>query len=149
MGGGTDVLLVENGDILRFDGQGGRVSGRAPVGRVFIDGTRTGEVGSEVLRDRRHLSADGLVVPIVTIRKQDGRLESAPEIITRGVVVDERTDALLREVPDLLREALDAAGLEERTDQGLITERIRVELQRFFRKRVGRRPMVLPVVMEI
>ena len=145
----TEVLLAEDGDVLRFDGETARLDGKAPAGRVLIDGTRTGEVGDEVLRDRRHLAADGLVVSVLTIGKQSGTLEEAPTLITRGFVVDERTEALLREVPDLLAELIEGTSVEERTDPGLMKEKVRVELQRFFRKRSGRRPLVLPVIMEI
>jgi ribonuclease J len=146
---GTKVLLAENGDLIRFDDDGGRLAGKVPAGRILIDGTRSGEVGDEVLRDRRHLSGDGLVVPVVTIGKQSGALEETPDVITRGFVLDARSEALLREIPSLLAATLDAAGVEERTDPGLIKEKIRVDLQRFFRKRSGLRPLVLPVVMEI
>ena len=146
---GTKVLLAENGDVIRFDDEGGRLAGKVPAGRILIDGTRSGEVGDEVLRDRRHLSGDGLVVPVVTIGKQSGGLEETPDVITRGFVLDARTEALLKEIPSLLAATLDAASVEERTDPGLIKEKIRVDLQRFFRKRSGLRPLVVPVVMEI
>jgi ribonuclease J len=146
---GTKVLLAENGDVIRFDDEGGRLDGKVPAGRILIDGTRSGEVGDEVLRDRRHLSGDGLVVPVVTIGKQSGGLEETPDVITRGFVLDARTEALLREIPSLLAATLESASVEERTDPGLIKEKIRVDLQRFFRKRSGLRPLVLPVVMEI
>ena len=147
-GGKTSVLLAENGDVLGFDGSGGRVTGKVPAGRVLIDGTRTGEIGDEVLRDRRHLAGDGLVVPVVAINGQAGTVEGAPDLITRGFVVDSRTDALLREVPALLTEVIESASVEERTDHGLIKEKVRVELQRFLRKRSGRRPLVVPVIIE-
>ncbi|MEO5896913.1 MAG: ribonuclease J [Vicinamibacterales bacterium] len=146
---GSKVLLAENGDVVRFDDNGGTVAGKAPAGRILIDGTRSGEVGDEVLRDRRHLAGDGLVVPVVTIGKQSGTLEETPDVITRGFVLDTRTEALLKEIPGLLAATLEGASIEERTDPGLIKEKIRVDLQRFFRKRSGLRPLVLPVVMEI
>jgi ribonuclease J len=145
----TKVVLAENGDLIRFDDDGGRVAERIPSGRTLIDGTRSGAVGDEVLRDRRHLSGDGLVVPVVAIGRQSGALEETPDIITRGFVLDARTEALLKEIPSLLAATLETASVEERTDPGLIKERIRVDLQRFFRKRSGLRPMVLPVIMEI
>ena len=145
----TKVLLAENGDVIRFDDGGARLADKVPAGRILIDGTRSGEVGDEVLRDRRHLAGDGLVVPVVTIGKQSGTLEETPDVITRGFVLDARTEALLREIPSLLAATLEAASVEERTDPGLIKEKIRVDLQRFFRKRSGLRPLVLPVVMEI
>ena len=145
----TTVVLAENGDLVRFDNDGGRVAGKVPAGRILIDGTRTGEVGDEVLRDRRHLAGDGLVVAVVAIGRQSGALEETPDVITRGFVVDTRTEALLKEIPSILAATIDASSVEERTDPGLIKERIRVELQRFFRKRSGLRPLVLPVIMEI
>jgi ribonuclease J len=146
---GTQVVLAENGDLIRIDADGARVADKVPAGRILIDGTRSGEVGDEVLRDRRHLAGDGLVVPVVAISRQSGTLEETPDVITRGFVVDARTEALLKEIPSLVGAAIDGASVEERTDPGLIKEKIRVDLQRFFRKRSGLRPFVLPVVMEI
>ena len=143
-----EILLAENGDLIQLDDDGARIAGKAPVGRVLIDDTRTGEVGDEVLRDRRHLAEDGLVVPVVAINKQTGTLEGVPEIITRGFVM-ENSQALLADGARFLGDVVDQASVEERTDQGLIKEKLRVELRRFFRKRSGRRPFVLPVIMEI
>jgi ribonuclease J len=143
-----EILLVENGDIVGIDSEGARLVGKAPVGRVLIDGTRTGEIGDEVLRDRRHLAEDGLVVPVVAINKQTGMLEGVPDIITRGFVM-ENSPELLADGARLLGEVIEQASIEERTDQGIIKEKLRVELRRFFRKRSGRRPFVLPVIMEI
>jgi ribonuclease J len=148
VGRGTKVLLASDGDVIRFDHEGGRIADTVPAGRTLIDGTRSGEVGDEVLRDRRHLAGDGVVVPVVSIAGQSGTLEET-EVITRGFVVNARTEALLKEVPGLLAATIEAASVEERSDPGLIKEKIRVDLQRFFRKRSGLRPLVLPVVMEI
>jgi ribonuclease J len=143
-----EVLLAENGDLLCFDERGARISGKAPVGRVLIDDTKTGEIGDEVLRDRRHLAEDGLVVPVVAINKQTGGIEGVPDIITRGFVM-ENSQELLADGARLISEVIEQASVEERTDQGLIKEKVRVELRRLFRKRSGRRPFVLPVIMEI
>ncbi|HMJ84355.1 MAG TPA: ribonuclease J [Vicinamibacterales bacterium] len=143
-----EILLAENGDLIHLDADGARIAGKAPVGRVLIDDTRTGEVGDEVLRDRRHLAEDGLVVPVVAINKQTGALEGVPEIITRGFVM-ENSQALLADGARFISDVVEQASVEERTDQGLIKEKLRVELRRFFRKRSGRRPFVLPVIMEI
>src|SRR5947199_2088291 len=87
----TRVVLAENGDVIRVDQDGARVADKVPAGRILIDGTRSGEVGDEVLRDRRHLAGDGLVVPVVAISRQSGSLEERPDVITRGFVVDART----------------------------------------------------------
>ncbi len=145
----TKVVLAENGDLIRIDQDGARIAEKVAAGRILIDGTRSGEVGDEVLRDRRHLAGDGLVVPVVAISRQSGGIEETPDVITRGFVVDSRTEALLKEIPGLVGAAIEGANVEERTDPGLIKEKIRVDLQRFFRKRSGLRPLVLPVVMEI
>jgi len=94
----------------------------------------------------------GILVQARVLQRQ-GRLVGKglgePDLIARGFVVDQRTDAVLRDVPPLLAEVIAGASVEERTDQGLIKEKVRVELQRFLRKRSGRRPLVLPVIMEI
>jgi len=146
----VEVLLAEDGDIIRFDAAGGRVEGKAPAGRVLIDVTRVGEVGDEVLRDRRHLAADGLVVAVIAINKQTGSLVGTSEIIPRGYVFEAgQGEILLQEAAGVIEKLFEATMVEERTDHGLMTERVRVELRRFFKKRSGRRPLVLPVLMEI
>jgi ribonuclease J len=143
----VNVMLVENGDVLRFDEHGASVTGKAPAGRVLIDAS--GEVADEVLRDRRHLSEDGLVVPVVAINKQTGGLEGDPDVVSRGLAQDADSAELLREGAKLVADVIQGASIEERTDQGLIKEKIRVELRRFFRKRAGRRPLIVPVIMEV
>ncbi len=145
----TTTLLAENGDVLRFDGTSGGIAGRVQSGRVLIDGPGLGEVADEVLRDRRHLAEDGLIVPVIAIDKQTGRVEGIPDIITRGLVLEPSADELLGEAVRIIGEVLDATSPEERTDRGLVSEKVRAELRRFFKKRAGRRPMVLPVIMEI
>lgn len=149
MHGKTTALVVEDGDRLAFDTQAGWLKDTVPAGRVLIDGTRTGEVVDEVLRDRRHLSGDGIVVLVIALNQHDGALAGDPTVTTRGFVVDERTEALLRDVPGVVRNSIEATSKEERTDRGLVQEHVRSELQRFFRKRSGRRPLVLPVILEI
>ncbi len=147
----VQVLLAEDGDIIQFDRQGARIAGKAPTGRVLIDVTSVGEVGEEVLRDRRHLAADGVVVAMVAISRHTGELVGEPEIVARGFVVDEdQRDGLFKDAAIVIMECIATARMEERTDQGLMTEKLRVELRRFFKKRSsGRRPLVLPVLMEI
>jgi ribonuclease J len=146
----VEVLLAQNGDLIRFDQAGARLDGKAPAGRVLIDATRTGEVGDEVLRDRRNVAAEGIVVAVLAINQQTGAIVGEPEIISRGFVADpEQSNALFREAALVLRELIASTSVEERSDQGLMTEKIRVELRRLFKKRTGQRPLVLPVLMEI
>ena len=148
--GRLQVLLAEDGDILHFDRHGARIADKAPTGRVLIDVTRTGEVGDEVLRDRRHIAGDGVVVAVVAISRHNGVLVGEPELVARGFVVAEgEGDSLFKDAAGVIAECIESSSVEERTDQGLMTEKLRVELRRFFKKRSGRRPLVLPVLMEI
>ena len=145
---GSSVLMAQDGDVLRFDAEGGRLADRVNAGRILIDGTRTGEIADEVLRDRRHLAGDGVVVPVVVINRQTGEVAPTSEVITRGLAIDPKHEEMLAELPALLRRTVAEAPAEERTDPGLLKERVRQQLQREFRRRAGRRPLVLPVVME-
>jgi ribonuclease J len=144
-----DVLLAEDGDVLCFSPRSAYKEARVAAGRTLLDRGGAGEVEDMVVRDRRHLSAQGVVVPIVVVDRQTGRLESAPEIVTRGVVDDEEALDLNEQAGRILAEAMDARPPEERLDLELTRERVRQELRRFLRKRTQRRPMVIPVVMEV
>jgi ribonuclease J len=144
------VLLAQDGDIVQFDSRGARIADKAPAGRVLIDVTRIGEVGDEVLRDRRHLAADGVVIAVVAISRQHGTLVGEPELVARGFVFGEGEEgSMFRDAAGVITECIEASSVEERADQGLMTEKLRGELRRFFKKRAGRRPLVLPVLMEI
>ena len=145
----TKVLLAENGHRLRFDAEGGRVLDTVPTGRVLIDGTRTGEVDGEMVRHRRQLAADGLVVPVVVINRQTGMLEGLPELVARGFVPETEAGDVLTDGGAFIATVIAECSSAERRDEGLLKERIRGELRRFLKRRTGRRPMVLPVVMEI
>jgi len=134
--------------VLAVGRDGARKEARVPARRTLLDGGSS-EVEEIVVRDRRHLSAEGIVVPIVVLDRQTGRLESPPEIVTRGFVDVAEGALLLEEAVRLLEDALGARPREERLDAELTRERIRTELRRFFRKRTERRPMVIPVVMEV
>jgi len=144
------VLVAEDGDVLAFGPEGVRREARVAAGRVLLD--RSGMEGLEevVVRDRRHLSADGIVVPVILLDKRTGRVEAPPEIVTRGFVDSgERGTDLLEEASRLLVEAVEARPPEEHNDPSLTRERVRMELRRFFKRRTHRRPMVIPVVMEV
>jgi ribonuclease J len=119
------------------------------AGRILLDRGGGAEVEDVVVRDRRHLSSGGIVVPIVVVDRQTGQVESAPEIVTRGFVDAGEEAELLEEAGRMLTSAMAARPPEERLDSELTKERVRTELRRFFRKRTQRRPMVIPVVMEV
>jgi len=110
--------LIENGDVLRFDGISGGVVGRVPTGPRADRPAGSGEVADEVLRDRRHLAEDGLIVPVLAINKQTGASRVSPDIITRGLVLGPDADELLREATRIIADVLGETSAEERTDCG-------------------------------
>jgi ribonuclease J len=143
------VLLAEDGEALALGPEGARRQARIAAGRVLLDRSGTEGLEDVVVRDRRHLSSDGIVVPILVLDKQTGRVESAPEIVTRGFVDAEERADLIEEAGRLLLEAVETRPSEEQRDPALTRERLRLTLRRFFRRRTQRRPMVIPVVMEV
>ena len=143
------VLLVEDGEVLAFGPGGARREGAAPAGRILLDRAGYEELEEVVVRDRRHLSSDGIVVPVVVIDKQSGRLSSEPEIVTRGFVDAGGRADLLGDAARLVEELVASRPPEELKAPDLTRERLRLELRRFFKRRTQRRPMVIPVVMEV
>ena len=142
------VMLIESGDILEFDELGARKVGRVNVGRVCIDsGSRTDVVEDLIIKDRRHISEDGIVLPIIAINKLSGEVEAPPEIVTRGFNVGEDgfMDGARRMVEDTLAHSSD----EEKADYGVIKEKIRADLKRYINKQSQKRPLIMPVILEI
>jgi ribonuclease J len=142
------IIVAETGNILRFSATGAEIVGKAPVGKVLIDQGSLEEVGEIVIRDRRHISEDGIVISIVAINKQTGAIEQAPEMVIRGVGFVEET-RLLAESKDLVVGTVNAATVEERGDYSVIKEKIRKDLKKYFLKQTAKRPFILPVIMEV
>lgn len=143
------VLVAEDGDVLAFSEAGARKAERVAAGRVLLDRSGVGELEDVVLRDRRHLGSEGIVVPVIVLDKQTGLASQAPEIVTRGFVDEDESAELIREAGRLVASSVDSRPAEERSDRALTRERVRAELRRFFKRRTQRRPMVIPVVMEV
>jgi ribonuclease J len=143
------VLVAEDGDVLALSAEGARREARVAAGRVLLDRGSAAGIEDVVVRDRRHLSSEGIVVPIVVVDRQTGQLESPPEIVTRGIVDNAEAAELAEEAGRLLTGAMGARPIEERLDSELTRERVRDELRRFYKRRTQRRPMVIPVVMEV
>ncbi|HKW19233.1 MAG TPA: ribonuclease J [Terriglobales bacterium] len=142
------VMLIESGDVLEFDELGARKAGRVNVGRICIDsGSRADVVEDLVIKDRRHLSEDGFVLPIIAINKLTGRVEISPEIVTRGFSANE--NGFMDEVRQLVAQTLNQSSEEERADYGVIKEKIRADLKRFISKQTQKRPLIMPVILEI
>jgi ribonuclease J len=145
-----NVLMIESGDILEFDELGARKAGRVAVGRICIDSNSMGDVVEDlVIRDRRHLSEDGIVLPIIAINKLTGKVETSPEIVMRGFSASSTEDSFLDQARLIVMNTLDASSDEERADYGMIKEKIRQDLKRFIVKNTSRRPLIMPVILEI
>lgn len=142
------IFLVEDGDRLLLGKDKLTRGARIPTGRVFID-TTLEEVEEVLIRDRRHLSEDGIVTAVVVINKATGEVESDPEIVSRGFVLEEEENQLLKRASDVVRSTVASSTLEERGDTHVIHAKIQADLKRFFRKETGRRPMIIPMVIEI
>ncbi len=143
-----NVMLIESGDILEFDELGARKAGRVNVGRICIDsGSRTDVVEDLVIKDRRHLSEDGFVLPIIAINKLTGKVEISPEIVTRGFSGGE--NGFMDEVRGIVVQTLAQSSDEERADYGVIKEKIRADLKRYISKQTQKRPLIMPVILEI
>jgi ribonuclease J len=142
------VMLIESGDILEIDELGARKAGRINVGRVCIDsGSRSDVVEDLIIKDRRHLSEDGFVMPVIAINKLTGRVETSLEIVTRGFNPGE--NGLIERAREIVMETLDASSAEEKADYGVIKEKIRTDLKRYISRQTQRRPLIMPVILEI
>ncbi len=142
------IHLLENGDVLELTHDSARKNGKVAVGRVCIDaGSTAGVVEDVVMRDRRHLSEGGIVLPILAINQTTGRVESMPEIVTRGFAAGE--EALIEQARQVVGATLDASSAEEKADYGVIKEKIRQDLKRYIQKNTSRRPLIMPVILEI
>lgn len=146
----VDTFILEAGDSLEIDRHGARRGPKVNVGRVCIDSGSVDEVVEDIIiRDRRHLSEDGFVLPIIAINKQTGMHETLPEIVTRGFVSLEDGSDLLTEAKQVVVRTLETSSAEERTDWGVMQEKIRIDLRRFISKKTSRRPLIMPVILEV
>lgn len=145
----TDSFLLEDGDVLEIDATGARRAESVPSGRVFVDGKGVGDVGDVVLRDRRHLSDGGLVLAILAVNQHSGEIISGPDLISRGFVFEDDSQPYFERAKEAVLEALAALAPESRTVPAEVKEEMRKTLRRYFKKTLERRPVILPVVMEL
>jgi ribonuclease J len=149
MGVVEKTILLEDGEVLELDKSSATKTGKVTVGRVCIDsgGTSTDVVEDLVIRDRKHLSEDGIVLPIIAINKRTGKVENMPEIVIRGMAIDEAS--MIVEAKQIVQRTLDSSGAEEKADYGVIKEKIRNDLKRYIQKSTSRRPLIMPVILEL
>jgi ribonuclease J len=140
------VFLLEDGKVLEINAEGAQMVEPVQAGRVFVDGL--GGIEEEVLRDRRHMAEDGLVVVILGIEQQSGKLLSGPDLLSRGFLPSTNGEGF-EAAKEVIRTTLSELPRESLTDTGVVKERVRQALRRYFRRTLGRRPVVLPFVMEM
>ena len=142
-------FIMETGETLEIDKNGARKGERVTVGRVCIDSGSIDEVVADmVIRDRRHLSEDGFVMPIIAIDKSTGKPEGQPEIVSRGFLSEDNKE-MLAEAKKVVARTLETSSQEERGDWGVMQEKIRADLKRYLSKQTARRPLIMPVILEV
>ncbi len=144
------VHLLESGHPVEFTADGRAILREpVPAGRVMVDSGSLEEVEDVVIRDRKHLSEDGVVVPIIAIDKHTGRIEISPEIVTRGFLPSDDGQAILGEARQVVLRTVEQSTDEEKMDWSVIKEKIRVDLKRYLNKQTSKRPLILPVILEV
>ena len=144
-----NIFISENGQILEFTRDKGVVAGKVTSGRVLVDGLGVGDVGNIVLRDRRQLSQDGILIIVVTMNKSTGQVVAGPDIVSRGFVYVRESEALMDEARDRVRQALEKCEDEKITEWATIKSNVRDALGRYLFEKTRRRPMILPIIMEV
>jgi ribonuclease J len=143
------ILMAENGQIIEFDKNGGRVNGSVPTGRVLVDGKGIGDVGRSVLKERRALSEKGLVAVTMAFDEETGIVVYGPEIVSRGFVFETETGHILQDAQCVVLEIVEeiTPGIPNRIEK--IRLKIQTALRQYFFFTIGRRPVILPFIIEI
>jgi len=144
-----EIILLEDGQPLEFNEAGAFRREPLPAGRVCVDSGSLEEIEDIVIRDRRHLSEDGVVVPIVAMDKHNGRLGSQPEIVTRGFLPSDDDQGLIAGAREIVLKTIQNSNAEEQGDWTVMKEKIRVDLKRYLNKQTSKRPLILPVILEV
>lgn len=145
----SHVLVSDIGRVIELTPNSARLAGTVTAGQVFVDGYGVGDVGSVVLRDRRHLAQDGMIVVVLSMSGEDGALVSGPDIITRGFVYVKESEGLMEELRQVAMEAIQGVDTRYATDWSAIKSAIKGDLSNYLYKKTKRSPMILPVIMEV
>ena len=144
-----NVRICEVGNVIELTGRSCKINGTVPAGKVFVDGTGVGDVGSVVLRDRKHLAQDGMIVVCVNLSAQDGSIITGPDIITRGFIYVKESEELMDELRNIAMEAIERCSRKRVRDWTAVKTAIKNDLSGYLFKTTRRNPMILPVIMEI
>lgn len=143
------IFMLDNGDVLEITKNSAVVTGSVPADNVLVDGLGIGDVGNIVLRDRKHLSEDGLIVVVVTMSKREGKVLAGPDIISRGFVYVRESEDLMEEARNIVREVLNECERKNITDWATLKSNIRETLKNHLYGKIKRNPMILPIIMEV
>ncbi len=144
-----NIFILENGEILDISETGASKNGRVNSGRVFIDGKGMGDVEDMVLRDRRRLAHDGIVLVLIAVEKLTGNIISGPDIISRGFIFEDASPEVMNDVRELVMDTLRQMGREMITDSSLLQAKLRSTLKKYLRNTMERRPMIMPIIVEV
>jgi len=144
-----NIFVIENGQVLEFTREKGYIAGRVPASRVLVDGLGVGDVGNIVLRDRKQLAQDGILIVVLTLNKDTGAIMAGPDIVSRGFVYVREAEELIEEAKAKVRQALDKCEERKITDWSTIKANVRETLSKFLYEKTRRRPMILPIIMEV
>lgn len=144
-----NILMLTSGDILELNSEEAFVSGKAPVGAIYVDGLGVGDVGSLVIRDRQHLSEDGILIVTLALDRYSNQLLSGPEVVSRGFVFVKESDGLMEEARMVSQNAVDYCLNRNMSDWNKIKQNIKDQLSEFIWKKTKRRPMILPIIMGV
>ena len=146
-----NIIICETGQVIELSRKTAKITSTVPSGRVFVDGTGVGDVGSVVLRDRKVLAEDGMVVVIMNLSSEDGSLISGPDIITRGFIYVKESEELMKDLKRIALESLSHCQNDRgrSKDWGAIKSAVKQDMSGFLYKKTRRSPMILPVIMEI
>jgi ribonuclease J len=145
----SDIFLVDKGDVVEFKAGAAKFGGKVPAGNVLIDGLGVGDVGNIVLRDRKLLSQDGILVVVITLSKEGKNIVSGPEIISRGFVYVRESEKLIEDSSKMVKEIIEHSIKEHSVEWSVLKQNIRDSLSQFLFDKTKRRPMILPIIMEV
>ena len=145
----NNIVIAENGRVIELSRRSVKAQDSVPAGRVFVDGTGVGDVGSVVLRDRKHLAQDGMIVVVLTLSGEDSSLMAPPEIVTRGFIYEKESDGLMEEMRRVINESLASCRHQRITDWAGIKNKVRTNLTGYLYKATKRSPMIIPVITEL
>lgn len=144
-----DIFILESGDVLELNHEEAKVTGKVPVGDILVDGLGVGDVGNIVLRDRQHLAEDGIMIVVLALDQASGYLVSGPDIVSRGFVYVKESDELMEEARELMTNVIEHCLDRGITDWGKIKNSIKDSLGDYVWKKTKRRPMILPIILEV